>query len=377
MTPIIAGLPKLKRRQLSEGARIWQPDSMHFIACHRTKVLYSSAPSTRGGKLTNFKNALSLCGLSSQEASEFLGVSRSTVDSMASGRRPVSDKTWRALSDLWQRINAASDDVRESMQHVTDNGRDPRVGGFLPEVIGFNDMPATAKAAAAAKASLEVIAGLPREEDKDDQDERPALRMPVSDIKLPEVGGRIGRVLLRGRWYEQEMLDYIRSLGLGGNYLDVGANIGNHSVYFATNTDAQRVFSFEPTRRARTALNKFIELNGLWTKISTIPYACSDAEGEIEVVESVASSAAPVKYPCRRIDDLINVPISLVKMDIEGAEPFALRGAVRVLQESKPVMFIEVHDNKHMDEIMSIIGPIGYKTTGKVWNPSPTYEFAV
>lgn len=321
--------------------------------------------------MTNFKNALTVCGLSSQEASEFLGMSKSSVDSMATGRRPVSDKTWRSLSDLWQKIKLSADDAKISLQTATDDGIDPRID--QPFICA--DLRNSAKNIASAIATLEIISGLPREEDKDDPSTQKRMLMPGSDIKLPEVGGRIGRILLRGRWYEQEMLDYIRSLGIPGNYLDVGANIGNHSVYFATNTEADRVFSFEPTRRARAALNKFVELNGLWTKISTIPYACSDFEGEIEVVESVASTAAPVKYPCRRIDDLINVPISLIKMDIEGAEPFALRGAVRVLQESKPIMFIEVHDDKHMDEIMSIIGPIGYKTTGKVWNPSPTYEF--
>jgi hypothetical protein len=35
--------------------------------------------------------------------------------------------------------------------------------------------------------------------------------MPGKEIRLPEVGGRIGRELLKGRWYEQEMLEYIRS----------------------------------------------------------------------------------------------------------------------------------------------------------------------
>lgn len=202
------------------------------------------------------------------------------------------------------------------------------------------------------------------------------VKLPGKDIILPSgIGGRIGRILFRGRWYEQEMLDYIRSLALRGNYLDVGANIGNHSVYFATNTKADRVFSFEPTRGARTALNKFIQVNELWTKITPIPYACSDSAGEIDVVTSLGNGLDPVKYPCRRIDDLIDLPVSLIKMDIEGAEPFALRGAVRVLRESKPVMFIEVHDDDHMKEIMDIIEPIGYRKTGKVWNPSPTYEF--
>ncbi|WP_167363927.1 FkbM family methyltransferase [Rhizobium mongolense] len=279
------------------------------------------------------------------------------------------------MSDLWQEINSAASDMKVVLQSATGKGIDPRAGDAAPPISGYENMQMAAHGVAAAIATLDTISDLPREEDKEDTADERRVLMPISDIKLPEIGGRIGRILLRGRWYEQEMLDYIRTLGITGNYLDVGANIGNHSVYFAANTEATRVFAFEPTRRARAALNKFIELNSLWTKISTIPYACSDFDGEIEVVESLASSAVPIKYPCRRIDDLINVPVSLVKMDIEGAEPFALRGAVRVLREFKPIMFIEVHDDNHMNEIMSIIGPIGYEATGNVWNASPTYEF--
>lgn len=322
--------------------------------------------------MTSFKYSLALCGLSSQEAAEFLKCSKSTVDSMASGRRPVSDRTWREISDLWQKINGAAEEAKNALQNATDEGTDPRlIKPFISVAL-----PNSAKEIAAAIATLDIVSGLPREEDKDEEPVEKRLLLPLKDIQLPEVGGRIGRILLRGRWYEQEMLDYIRTLNIPGNYLDVGANIGNHSVYFATNTAADRIFSFEPTRQARNALNKFVQINDLWEKISVIPYACSDENGEIEVVETFASDKPPARYPCRKIDDLIAGPVSLVKMDIEGAEPFALRGAVRVLSESKPLMFIEVHDEAHMNEIMSIIAPIGYKTTGKVWNASPTYEFS-
>ncbi|MDX3930172.1 MAG: FkbM family methyltransferase [Shinella sp.] len=201
------------------------------------------------------------------------------------------------------------------------------------------------------------------------------LLMPGLDVTLPEVAGRIGGTLMQGRWYEQEMLDYIRSLHISGNYLDVGANIGNHSLYFAMNTGADRVFSFEPTQGARATLNKFIELNRLHTEITVIPFACSDFNGEVEVVESIAREVKPTKYQCRKIDDLINVPVTLIKMDIEGAESSALKGAIRVLGECKPVLFIEIHDNAHMNDIMNIIRPLGYRATGRVWNASPTYEF--
>ncbi len=204
---------------------------------------------------------------------------------------------------------------------------------------------------------------------------RKQILLPNKGIQLPPVAGRIGHELNRGRWYESEMLGYIRSLHLRGNYVDIGANIGNHSVFFATNTAADRVFSFEPIEQPRNTLNKFIELNNLWTKITAIPYACSDHNGEVNVVESVERDPTG-SFPCRKLDDVVDVPVSLIKIDIEGAEVFALRGATQILSRDKPRMFIEVHDERHMKEVMGVIGPLGYKPTGRVWNASPTYEFA-
>ncbi|AWI57197.1 FkbM family methyltransferase [Sinorhizobium fredii] len=201
------------------------------------------------------------------------------------------------------------------------------------------------------------------------------MRMPIKDVTIPDAaGGRIGGTLRKGRWYEQEMLQYISSLCLRGTYLDIGANIGNHSVYFATNTKAEQVCAFEPSPVAISILNAFIEANKLGSLVEVMPFAASDRDGFVEFVTALGK--APARAQSKRLDDCITSPVALIKMDIEGAEPAALRGAVRILRESKPVMFIEIHDDEHMTEIMSIIGPIGYRPTGKVWNPSPTYEFS-
>ena len=47
--------------------------------------------------------------------------------------------------------------------------------------------------------------------------------------------------------------------------------------------------------------------------------------------------------PCRRLDDLVNeaTRIGFIKMDVEGAELFALRGAGRILKNDRPVVLFE------------------------------------
>ena len=39
-------------------------------------------------------------------------------------------------------------------------------------------------------------------------------------------------------------------------------------------------------------------------------------------------------------------PVSFIKIDVEGAEPQALRGAARLLREDRPVILSEVHPSQ-------------------------------
>lgn len=204
--------------------------------------------------------------------------------------------------------------------------------------------------------------------------------MPTKQVTVPAtLGGRIGGELHQGRWYEERMLSYIASLGIAGTYLDVGANVGNHSVFFALNTRAEKVIAVEPTSKAIRLMGEFLAANDLTEKVEILPYAASDENAPVEVHSVVG--AAPVLLEGRRLDDLIACPITLMKIDIEGAEPAALRGAERILRESRPRLFAEAHGEKERSAIRAVIEPIGYRETGryfavgKLRNLSPTYEY--
>lgn len=49
---------------------------------------------------------------------------------------------------------------------------------------------------------------------------------------LDHIPGRVAFFHKKGKIYEIHMLEYIRKLGIGGAYIDVGANIGNHTLFF-------------------------------------------------------------------------------------------------------------------------------------------------
>lgn len=78
-------------------------------------------------------------------------------------------------------------------------------------------------------------------------------------------------------------------------------------------------------------------------------------------VSSVQTQNGGVAIKANSIDNLFPPPIciNLITMDIEGAEPYALKGAVRCITSYKPILAISVyHEINHMWEIPLLIKKI-------------------
>jgi SAM-dependent methyltransferase len=191
-------------------------------------------------------------------------------------------------------------------------------------------------------------------------------------LKLPpERTGIIAKHWHNEGWYEHRMLSHIQALNIEGAYLDVGANIGNHTIFFAALCPSTHVYSIEPSDEAIGVLNEFAAINDLTNKITVIPYAASDSD----TIEVEFPRKGVVPFKAVKLDEVVGPGVRLVKMDIEGAEPSALKGMTRILRDDKPRMFIEAHSETDKEAILSVIAPFGYLPTGNVFNASPTYEY--
>ncbi len=136
--------------------------------------------------------------------------------------------------------------------------------------------------------------------------------------------------------------------------LDLGANIGFASVYFAARWPQARILALEPSRKnlALLTLNtrpwrRITALQGaVWTHPTRLqianPGAAPNAYRMTETAESLSDAVAAytvdqliAHHGCEQID--------LVKMDVEGAEAEILRHGARWLDRIR-VLMIELHD---------------------------------
>jgi FkbM family methyltransferase len=191
-------------------------------------------------------------------------------------------------------------------------------------------------------------------------------------VRFRPCGGRIEATLRVNQFYEQGMLDYIAALGLRGVYADVGSYIGTHAIYFATFCAADRVVAFEPRPNCLEHLRHNIEVNGLGDRITVYPFGLSDRDETV----TVRLDRQEVSFECHRLDSLVTDPVAVMKLDVEGMETKVLAGAESILERSRPLLFVEAHDEASLAALLAALAPYRYEPTGRVFNHTATYELA-
>ncbi len=159
----------------------------------------------------------------------------------------------------------------------------------------------------------------------------------------------------KGKFYERNELDRVAEYIRPGAYVvDIGTNVGNHAMYFATLMGAARVVVIEPNPVALAPLVANIVLNGLHGVIDTscLGIGLSDkaAKGYGMTERSRNLGAARMKPGRGRIDvhkgdDLFaEEPVDLIKIDVEGMEMKVLSGLMQTIRNARPWLFVEVDD---------------------------------
>jgi FkbM family methyltransferase len=190
--------------------------------------------------------------------------------------------------------------------------------------------------------------------------EREPAFMPVrfgqATFRLPYTGLNpvIEREQMRGLFFEHEELEFLAArLPRGLRIVDVGANTGNHTVFFAGAMQAEMVIPVEPLPRAVAAIRAAVAENRLANvDLSALGKAVGAENGASRPIPSVTAGLGATHFvadaeggiPRVTLDSLVRGRVDFLKIDVEGMEMEALSGAAGLISAHRPIIYIEVMD---------------------------------
>ena len=187
----------------------------------------------------------------------------------------------------------------------------------------------------------------------------------VLDVYYKNRGSIEESILLKGE-YEEELLRIADTLvPAETTIIDIGANIGFLSLYWAKKFNNCQVFSYEPTAYAFECLKKSKRLNRL-NNLNIFKLAAGDDNCQGEVYSPTEKTYnkglgsinfntdiegdqtyVKEKIDIVSLDEHIGMEknVSLIKIDVQGTEINVLKGALKLIEKDKPLIIIEVQDD--------------------------------
>jgi FkbM family methyltransferase len=142
-------------------------------------------------------------------------------------------------------------------------------------------------------------------------------------------------------------------------FFDIGANVGEHSLFISRLAD--QIIAFEPFPSLQTRFEEKIVINHI-NNVRLIPCALGVADemryyhpgggtnsgAGTFIPEAHATYGDPVPIQVRNGDHLfseLNLPaIDLMKIDVEGFEPFVFQGLAKQLRRDRPPILMELSE---------------------------------
>ncbi|MHB1238673.1 MAG: FkbM family methyltransferase [Gallionella sp.] len=187
----------------------------------------------------------------------------------------------------------------------------------------------------------------------------------------------ICREILLNGYYEKELLMGMSKLveNKSGTVLDIGANIGNHTVFFSR--VFEKVISFEPVPRNCWVLKANLHLNQI-NNVHLVEKGLGNANEKLffrndpENTNDRLSRSNPSATPGEnRVDVVIGdeelgrlnytSPILMIKIDVEGLEPEVIMGLEKTIALHKPIIYWEAFNKDTVDQSRGLLEKLGYE----------------
>lgn len=179
-------------------------------------------------------------------------------------------------------------------------------------------------------------------------------------------------VIRTSAFYQPKPLRFIETSGLlpaNPSVVDVGANFGNHTVFFGVIIKASSIHSFEPNPPVFETLKRNVEVNDL-SGIVTLHQA---GAGEVamkarnaghKISNSGGNSLvedASGDVDILRLDDCGIVHVDFLKIDVEGHGAGVVKGGWDLISKSKPLILMEISNEGERDVLNRLSSELGYR----------------
>jgi FkbM family methyltransferase len=160
--------------------------------------------------------------------------------------------------------------------------------------------------------------------------------------------------VLHGRWENAEVDFMLSCLRPGDGMIDAGANIGVFTLQAARAVgETGRVYAFEPMQSTFGMLERSVRANGFESRCrlyneglgaghssgSFHLSSCNHNPGSSHISTDASGGERIRIRPIDAVD--YERPVRFIKMDVEGFEPYVIRGAVNTLRRHAPVILTE------------------------------------
>ena len=160
----------------------------------------------------------------------------------------------------------------------------------------------------------------------------------------------------------------------GDIVIEVGANIGAHTLYLSKLVGNGFVFAFEPQRLVFQNLCANLALNSI-SNVFAYQEAVSNENGTIIIPEcnfkennnfggiNIENTKNGTTVNKQKLDNFLNKidRLKLLKIDVEGMEISVIKGASELIKKFRPMIYVENDRQEHSKELIELLWSLDYK----------------
>lgn len=199
-------------------------------------------------------------------------------------------------------------------------------------------------------------------------------------LKIDPNNGLVDKeIYSRGIWEPEILTEISQNIGVNSVCLDIGANIGQHTLYMASIAREGKVFAFEPLGRLARQMAESVNENN-FKNVEVLQFGLSDKNATQKIyldnlnigrtTFDERTEASSVEMAELKVFDEFwqdKFKVDFIKMDVEGYEYYALLGMKNLLEKNHPRLLVEFTPVFYQKmgvsskEILEYIFSFGYK----------------